>query len=77
MRGVPNVCIKYTADQDKMTVLDIYKILYEGEAIEFDLTNKGTKFVCKNNKDHTVSNVTKFTRTTKFIRGSEDNIYIN
>ena len=49
----------------KITVWDIYKKLYEGEAIAFDLTNDLTKFVCKNNKGHTVSNVTRFTRTTK------------
>ena len=60
-----------------MNVLDIYKRLYEGEAIKFDITNENSKFVCKNNKDHTVSNVTDFTRTTKFNRGSEDKTFIN
>ena len=60
-----------------MTVLDIYKRLYEGKLFKFDLTNQGTKFVCKNNTDHTVSNVTDFTRTTKFIRNDDDKIFIN
>ena len=55
MRGVPAACIKYYAEQKK---------LYEGEAVTFDLTQDLTKFVCNNNKDHTVSNVTQFTRTT-------------
>ena len=77
MRGIPTSCIKYEADKNNITVLDIYKRLFNGEAIEFDLTNQVTKFVCKNNKDHTISNVTKFTRTTKFYRGSEDKIFIN
>ena len=61
----------------KNTVLDIYRRLYEGEPFKFDLTNQGTKFVCKNNKDHTISNVTDFTRTTKFIRYDDDQILIN
>ena len=77
MRGIPTSCIQYKADQDKMTVLDLYKRLYEGEEIEFDLTNQGTKFVCKKNKDHTLSKVTEFPRTTKFIRNDEDKIFIN
>ena len=77
MRGIPTSCIKYEADKNDITVLDIYKSLYEGKLFKFDLTNQGTKFVCKNNKDHTISNVTDFTRTTKFIRESEDKIFIN
>ena len=54
LRGIPTSCIKYEADKNDITVLDIYKRLYEGEPFEFDLTNQGTKFVCKNNKDHTM-----------------------
>ena len=77
MRGIPTSCIKYRADQNNMTVVDLAKRLYEGEEIEFDLTSKGTQFVCKNNKDHSVSNVGKLTRTTKFYRGSEDKLLIN
>ena len=77
MRGVPTCCIKYEASKKKITVLDIYKRLYEGEPFKFDLTNQGTKFVCKNNKDHTISNVTDFTRTTKFIRNDDEKIFIN
>ena len=79
MRGIPTSCIKYEADKNNITVLYIYiyKRLFNGEAIQFDLTNDDSKFVCKNNQDHTVSNVTDFPRTTKFNRGSEDNIFIN
>ena len=67
MRGIPTACIKYYAEQE-ITVLDSYKKLYEGDAITFDLTNDLSNCVSKNNKDHTVSNVKKFTRTTKYIR---------
>ena len=76
LRGVPAACIKYYAEQ-KITALDMYNKLNEGEAITFDLTNGLTKFVCKNNKDHTISNVTTFTRTTKYIRNPENKIFIN
>ena len=47
MRGVPTACIKYYAEQKEITVFGIYKKLYEGEAITFDLTNDLTTFVCK------------------------------
>ena len=67
MRGIPTSCIDYEASK-KYCFRYIYKRLYEGEPLNFDLTNQGTTFVCKNNKDHTISNVTDFTRTTKFIR---------
>ena len=43
-------------------------MLYNNEEIKFDVTTGGNKFVCRNNKDHTVSNVSEFTRTAKFIR---------
>ena len=45
--------------------------------LDLDLTNDNSKFVCKNNKDHTISNVTDFTRTTKIIRNDDDNILTN
>ena len=67
-RGIPASCIQYKANQDKITVLDIYKSPYKGDVIEFDLTNESTILFCKNNKDHTVSNVTILITTTKYIR---------
>ena len=30
----------------------------------------------RNNKDHTASNMTKFTRKTKFVRDLEDKVFI-
>ena len=47
MRGIPTACIKCYAQQNNITVLGIYKKLYEGEALTFDTTNDLTKFVCK------------------------------
>ena len=81
MKGIPTPCIKYYAKQNNMSVLDLYKKLYKGEIIEFDLTNDDNKFVCRNNKDHTISNLHKgdcgSTRKTKFIKKDNEKIYIN
>ena len=67
MRGIPTPCITYYAKQNNITVLDVYKKLYNGEVIKFDLTHDGNKFVCRNNRVYTVSNVSEFTRTAKLI----------
>ena len=77
MRGIPTPCITYYAKQNNITVLDVYKKLYNNEVIKFDLTNDGNKFVCRNNRDYTVSNVSEFTRTAKFIRKNNDKFYIH
>jgi len=74
MRGIPNACIKYKADNDKVSVMDTYKQLYDGESIIYDLTNDGSKVNFKFNKDCTVSTVSEFTRTTKFINNDKEYI---
>ena len=61
----------------KQLFLGIYRNLHKGNVIEFGLINNLTKLVCKNSKDHTVANVTTFTRTTKYIRDESDIICIN
>ena len=61
----------------KLTVLDVFKQLYDNKTIKFDLTNDGNKFVCRNNKDHTISNVTDFTRKCQYIRDKSDKFFIN
>ena len=76
MRGVPTSCIKYKAGQGNITVLGIHTNLYKGAVIEFDLNNDLTKFVCKGNRDHAVSKVTDFTRTTRYIRDGKYTIFI-
>eukprot|EP00972_Heterocapsa_arctica_P016210 2390427-Heterocapsa_arctica.AAC.1 len=43
MRGIPNACIKYKADDDKVSVMDTYQQLYDGESIVDDVTNDGSK----------------------------------
>ena len=77
MKGIPTSCIQYYAEQHNISVLDMYKKLYNNEVIKFDLTNDGNKFVCRNNKDHTISNVTDFTRKCQYIRNESDKFFIN
>ena len=77
MKGIPTSCFQYYAEQHNITVLYIYKKLYNNEVIKFDLTNGGNRFVCRNNKDHTISNVTGFTRRCQYIRDESDKFFIN
>ena len=77
MKGIPTSCIQYYAEQHNITVLDIYKKLYNNEAIKFDLTNDGNNFVCRDNKDHTISNVSDFARRCQYIRDESDKFFIN
>ena len=77
MKGIPTPCTKYYAKQHNIIVLDIYRKLYNNEVVKFDLTNDGNKFVCRNNKDHTISNVTDFTRKCQYIRDESDKPFIN
>ena len=43
MKGVPKPCTN-------MSVLGLFKQLYDNKTIKFDLPNDGNKFVCRNNK---------------------------
>ena len=77
MKGIPTSCIQYFAEQHNITVLYIYKKLYNIEVIKFDLTSDGNEFVCRNNKDRTISNVSDFTRRCQYIRDESDKFFIN
>ena len=77
MKGIPTPCIKYYAQKKGMTVLDVYTKLFNNTYTKFDLTNDGNEFVCRNNKDQVVSNVTDFTRKYKYIRDENDKLFIN
>ena len=77
LKGIPTMCIQYYAEQHKISGLDIYKKLYNNEIIKFDLTNDGNKLLWKHNKDHTISNVSDFTRKCQYIRDGSDKFFIN
>ena len=77
MKGIPTPCIKYYAEQNNLTVLDVYTKLFNNKTIKFDLTNDGKELVCRNNKDYTISNVSDFTRKCQYIRDGLDKFFIN
>ena len=77
VKGIPVACIKYYAEQHNITVLDLFKDLYDNGTVKFDLNNDGNRFECRNNKDHTISNVTYFTRKCQYIRNESDKFFIN
>ena len=77
MKGIPTPCTKYYAEQHNLSVLDLFKQLYDNKTVKFDLTNDGNNFVCRNNKDPTVSNVADFARKCQYIRNENDKFFIN
>ena len=77
MKGIPASCITYYAEQHNITGLDMYAKLFNNTTIKFDLTNDGNNSVCRNNKDHTISNVSDFNRTCQYIRDASDQFCIN
>ena len=77
MKGIPTSCIKYDAEQHNISVLELLIQLYDNKTIKLDLTNDGNKCVCRNNKDHTISNVTDFTRKCQYIRNESDKVFID
>ena len=77
MKGIPTPCIKYYAEQHDMSVLYLFKQLYDNKTVKFDLANDGNEFVCRNNKDHTISNVSDFTRKCQYIRDDSDKFFID
>lgn len=67
MKGIPNSVILYTSKKlGYATPYDMYKDLYNGKAIEFDLTNDGKKCNFKMNKDYSVETLEVFKRVIKF-----------
>lgn len=67
MKGIPNACILYTANKlGYSTPFEMYQDLYNGKAIEFDLTNDGSKANFKFEKDYSVNTLDWFKRTISF-----------
>ena len=65
MKGIPDDCIKYMADKEyDGDVMKIYKDLYDGKEITFDLLAVRPKFEFK--KNMTIIHRTKFNRKLKF-----------
>ena len=77
MKCIPTPCIKYYAQKKGTTVLDVYNKLFNNTTIKLDLTNGNTKFVCRNNKDYTIPNVSDFVWKCQYIRDESDKFFIN
>lgn len=54
MKSVPTSCIKYTSQDKKLQPLELYKQLYNGTSINFDLTEGGNNCGFKYERDLTV-----------------------
>ena len=76
MKSIPTPCIKYYAQKKGIIVSDVYKKFFNNKTIRFDLTNDGNMFVCRNNEDYTISNVSDFTRKCQYIIDESDEFFI-
>lgn len=63
MKGVNLDCVKLYAEENNLSLFDIYNKLYNGEEITFDLLKAKPCF--KMNDNQTVTNLTTFERTIK------------
>ena len=77
MKGIPTPWMQYYTKQNNISVFDVYKQVYNNKSIKLDVTNDGNKFVRRNNKDYTVSNVSYFNRTCQYIRDERHKVFIN
>jgi hypothetical protein len=66
MKGVDNGTILYTADKLGLNVFDLYDKLYNGDAVEFDLTQGGAKCNFKFYNNGEIKTLNEFTRVIKF-----------
>ena len=72
MKGIPEASIKYTCEKLNVTPFELYKKLYDGETIDFDLLCGGSRCNFKYDKDLSVRSLgyidgkSEFTRSLNF-----------
>lgn len=66
MKGISNDSIMHYCKNNEITPFELYKKLYDGEVINFDLTCGGTKVNFKFNKDYTIEDLQSFNRSVSF-----------
>lgn len=66
LKGIPNSCIKYTANKMDISVMELYEHLYRGDNISFDLTEGNNKTNFEFKKDYSVETKTEFDRELSF-----------
>ena len=57
MKGFPTSCIEHYAKENKISVSDVYKVLYDNKSIEIDLTTQNTKCVWRNTPEFNVKSL--------------------
>jgi len=66
MKGIPSKVVEYYCKKNKINVYDLYKQMYNGEKIKFDLTCGGESFCIKHDKDYTINVLQEFNRVVCF-----------
>jgi hypothetical protein len=66
MKGIPNESIMHYCKNNEITPFELYKKLYDGDVINFDLTCGGSKVNFKFNKDYTIEDLQSFNRSVSF-----------
>lgn len=66
MKGVSEASIRHYSDENNIGVMDIYKNLYNGESVRFDLLCGGNKVSFDFKKDYTITSREKFERVISF-----------
>jgi len=66
MKGIPQNVISYYCKQNNLTILQLYKKLYAGDSVEFDLTNNGSRYTIKYKNNYDIVVLDKFNRRVKF-----------
>lgn len=66
MKGIPSKVVKHYCNFNNIDLFSLYKKLYNGEKINFDLTRNGDAFNIKHHKDYTINILEKFNRVVSF-----------
>ena len=74
MKGAPTPSIRHAAARDGVSVFELYRRLYRGQAITFDFTCGGRACGFKYNPDLSVRSNRggEFTRVIRFSKGGEE-----
>ena len=69
MKSIPTSCIKYTSTEQQLKPIYLYKTLYNGNSINFDLTEGGTNCTFKYETDLSVRSYKPVVTKKKRIEG--------
>ena len=66
LRGIPDASLKFECRRRKIDELELYRLLFKGEVITFDLLCGGGKINLRYESDGSITSNTKFTRKADF-----------